>query len=132
MTGRSVSTSGVRDKPDDIEGEVSISQKAADRYRANTMRAQYLSSDRLEIQVNCRDLARKMQQPPNLDEVELKRLARYLGVRPRSIWLFKWQKCVTRVESWCDTDRAGCIRTRISVSGCALMLGNSTVCTYCN
>ena len=39
------------------------------------MRAQYLSSDRLEIQVKCRDLARKMQQPPNLDEVELTRLA---------------------------------------------------------
>ena len=35
------------------------------------------------------------------------------------------------IEAWCDTDHAGSIRTRKSVSGCALMLGNSTVSTYC-
>ena len=45
--------------------------------------------------------------------------------------MFRWQKRITRIESWCDTDHAGCIWTRKSVSGCALMLGNSTVCTYC-
>ena len=69
VTGRSVATPGVRDKLDDIEGEVPIGKEAADRYRANTMRAQYLSSDRPEIQVDCPDLARKMQQPSNLDEM---------------------------------------------------------------
>ena len=131
LTGRSVATPGVRDKLDDIEGEVPINKEASDRYRANTMCAQYLSSDRPEIQCECQDLARKMQQPSNLDEMGLKRLARFLGVRPRLVWLFKWQKRVTRIESWCDTDHAGCIRTRKSVSGCALMLGNSTVSTYC-
>ena len=30
----------------------------------------------------------------------LKRLARFLGVRQRLVWLFKWQKRVTRIESW--------------------------------
>ena len=75
--------------------------------------------------------ARKLQQPSNLDEMGLKTLARFFGVRPRLIWLFKWQKRVTRIEAWCDTDHAGCIRTRKSVSGCALVLGNSTVSTYC-
>ena len=131
VTGRSVTTPGVKDKADDIEGEMQISKEAADRYRANTMRAQYLSTDRPEIQVQCRDLARKMQQPSDLDEMGLKRLARFLGVQPRLVWVFKWQKRVTRIETWCDTDHAGCIRTRKSVSGCALMLGVSTVCTYC-
>ena len=91
----------------------------------------YLSCDRPEIQVECRDLARKLQQPSHLDEMGLKRLARYLGVRPRLVWLFRWQKRVTRIESWCDTDHAGCTRTKKSVPGCALMLGSSTVCTYC-
>ena len=95
------------------------------------MRAQNLSSDRPDFQNECRDLARKMQQPTNLDEMGLKRLARFLGVRPRLVWLFKWQKCVTRIESWCDTDHAGSIRTLKSVSSCALMLGGSTVSTYC-
>ena len=106
VTGRSVATPGVRDKLNDIEGEVPIDKEASDRYRANTMRAQYPSSDRLEIQVECHDLARKMQQPSNLDQMGLKRLARFLGVRPRLVCLLKWQKRVTRIESWCDTDHA--------------------------
>ena len=41
VTGRSVTTSGVRDKVADIEGEVPIDKEASDRYRANTMRAQF-------------------------------------------------------------------------------------------
>ena len=131
VTGRSVTTPGVRDKLNDIEGEAPIDKESADRYRANTMRAQYLSSDRLGIQVECRDLARKLQQPSNLDEMGLKRLARFHGVRPRLVWLFKWQKRVTQIEAWCDTYHAGCIRTRKRVSVCALMLGNSTVSTHC-
>ena len=45
-----------------------------------------------------------MQQPSNLDEMGLERVARFLGVRPRLVWLFKWQKRVTRIESWFDTD----------------------------
>ena len=130
VTGRSVATPGIRDKADDIEGEVPIGKEAAGRYRTKTMRAQYLSSDRPETKVECRDLARKMQQPSNLDEMGLKRSARFLGVHPRLVWPFKWQKRVTRIESWCDTDHAACIRTRKSASGCALMLGGSTVCTY--
>ena len=40
VTGRSVTTPGVRDKLDDIEGEASVDKEAADRYHANTMRAQ--------------------------------------------------------------------------------------------
>ena len=131
VTGRSVATPGVRDKTDDMEGEVSISKEAADRYRASTMRAQYLTSDRPDIQVECWDLARRMQQASNLDEMGLLRLARFLEVRPRLVWLVKWQKRVARIESRCDTDHAGCIRTKQSVSGCALMLGDSSVCTYC-
>ena len=93
------------------------------------MRAQYLSSDRPDIQIECRDLACKMQ-PSNLDEMGLKRLARFLRVRPRLVWSIKWQKRVIRIESWCGTDHAGCIRTRTSVSRSALMLGDSTVSTY--
>ena len=42
VTGRSVATLGVRDKLDDIEGDVPIDNEASDRYRAHTLRAQYL------------------------------------------------------------------------------------------
>ena len=90
VTSESVTTPGVRDKFSDIEGEVPIDKEASDRYLANTMRAQYLSSDKPRKQIECRDLARKMQQPSNRDEMGLKRLARFLGVRLRLVWLFKW------------------------------------------
>ena len=64
------------------------------------MRAQYLSSDRPEIQKSGAGIWHAtMQQPSNLDGMGLKRLARYLGVRPRLIWLFSRQKRVTRTES---------------------------------
>ena len=92
VTGRSFTAPGVRDKLTDIEGEVPIHREASDRYRANTMRAQFLSNDRLDIQIECWDQARKMQQSSNLGGMGLKRLARFLGVRPRLVWLFKWQK----------------------------------------
>ena len=93
------------------------------------MRAQYLSSDRPDFQIECRDLARKMQQPSNLDEMGLKRLARFLGVRPRLV---------------CSSSRIvlhesnpGAIQTMQAaselgrVSGCAMMMGGSTFSTYC-
>ena len=50
------------------------------------------------------DLVRWMQQPSNLDEMGLKRLTRFLGVRPRQVCLFKWQKRVTRTEFWLCVD----------------------------
>ena len=62
------------------------------------MRAQYLSSDRPEIQVECRDLARKMQQPSNLDEMGMKKSVRVLGVRPR-------RGLVVQVAKACNTHR---------------------------
>ena len=52
-----------------IEGEVPIDKEASNGFRANTMRAQFLSSDRTDVQFESRDLARKMQQPSNLDEM---------------------------------------------------------------
>ena len=57
VTGRSVATRGVRDKLTDSEGEFPIDKEASDRYRANTMHAQYLSSDRPDTQIECCDLA---------------------------------------------------------------------------
>ena len=69
VTGRSVTPPGVIDKLDDIEGEAPIDEESADC--ASTMRAQYLSSDRPKMQVECREEARKLQQPLNLDEMGL-------------------------------------------------------------
>ena len=60
------------------------------------------------------------------DEMGLKRLALFVGVRPRLVWLFKWPKRVARIESWYDMDHAGCIRTRKSVSGSSVSSSSSS------
>ena len=53
LTSRSVTTPGVSGKLTDIEGEVPIDKEASDRYRANTVHAQYLSIDRPDIHFAC-------------------------------------------------------------------------------
>ena len=121
---------GIRGKAGDVEGKVPISKEAADRYLADTMRAQHLSTDRPEMQVECRGVARKMQQSSNLDETGLKRLAPFLGVHPRLILDVQVAKA-SRTHGDLVRHRTGCIRTSKSLAGCALMLGVSTVCTYC-
>ena len=100
VTGRSVVTPGVRDKLTDTEGEVPIDKEASDRYRANTMRAQYLPSDRLDFQIECRDLARQMQQPSNLDEMGLD-------------WLV-FSECASLP---CDWDDSFLFSSRVSIGG---------------
>ena len=65
VTRRSVTAPGEGDKLTDIEGEVPMDKEASDRYRSNTMCAQ---CDRPDVQIEC-DLARKMQQPSNLDDM---------------------------------------------------------------
>ena len=81
VTGRSVTTPGVRDKLTDIEEEVPIDEEASDRYRANTMRAQDLSCDRPDIQIgHARCNSRRTWM-----NLGLKKLARFLGVRPRLV-----------------------------------------------
>ena len=101
------------------------------RHRANTMRAQYFQVTDLRYKSRvetCAQVGNSIEPGRNGFEDDW---PIFRDVRSRLIWLFKWQKRVTRIEAWCDTDHAGFVRTRKSVSGCALMLGNSTVSTYC-
>ena len=43
ISSKAVATPGVKDKADDIESENALGQTRAEKYRANTMRCQYLS-----------------------------------------------------------------------------------------
>ena len=51
---------GITWEADPRHAELMIDKEASDRYRANTTRAQYLSSDTPDIQVECQDLPRRM------------------------------------------------------------------------
>ena len=71
-----------------------------------------------------------MAQPTTRDADALKRLSRYLLGRPRLILHFEWQVKPALLEVFSDSDWAGCIRTRKSTTGGALMRGSHVLKTW--
>jgi hypothetical protein len=100
-----------------------LSAEDAHEYRAKVARANFLASDRPDIAFAVKELCRGMSSPTVRDAEALKRLARYLLGRPRLVWHYGWQKKATRIDVWSDSDWAGCVRTRRSTTGGALMRG---------
>ena len=86
-------------------------------------RANFLASDRPDIAFAVKELCRSMSSPALRDEEAFKRLARYLLGRPRLVWHFGWQKKPAHVDIWSDSDWAGCVKTRRSTTGGAMMRG---------
>ena len=99
-------------------------------YRSVAMRAAYLSMDRPDIQCIRRELAKAMASPTQRHMTALKRLARYLRVKPRLVQNFEYQEAVSEIVCWANAGHAGCVRTRKSTSGGVLMHGKHVLKTY--
>ena len=93
------------------------------------MRASYLSQDRGDIAESVMQLARWMAAPPLCHFQDLKRLGRYLRYRPRLVTVFREQPMPTHVAVVVDSDHAGCLETRKSVTGMVCCLGAHIVKT---
>ena len=89
-------------------------------------RANYLAADRPDIQYSAKEICRWMQEPTELSVIALKRLARYLKGKPRLVFNYRWQQACAG-DVFCDTDWAGCPRTRKSTSGGCLMIGGHLI-----
>ena len=61
---------------------------------------------------------------------KLKRLVRYLSGLPRLVYAYKWQNAPKSVDTFVDTDFAGCKETRRSTSGGAIMIGGCCIRHY--
>ena len=130
VTGKAV-TPIVKEKAEDAEKDMEeIAAELRTTYRSNTMRAAYLSQDRPDISAAIRELTQGMQKPLNHHWAKLKRLARYLNYKPRMVQKFPYQRGVSKYECWCDSNHAGCIRTRKSTSGGAFMAGKCCLRHY--
>ena len=95
------------------------------------MRIGYLSQDRPDLQRVTRELAKGLQKPTVRHLMMLKRAARYLKGNPRLAQRFQYQTSFGKLIGWSDTDHAGCVRTRKSTTGGAIMAGKNTLLTYC-
>ena len=111
-------------------GDVLVDESTARVYRSVAMRVAYLSMDRPDLQQGARELAKGLKTPTDRHWTALKRIARYLKNRPRLVQEFPYQTSVGNITVWADTDHAGCIRTRKSTTGGAVLMGKCTIHTY--
>jgi hypothetical protein len=104
------------------EGLEPLNAEEAGKYREAVARANFLSADRPDISYAVKELCRSMSAPTSRDDEALKRLSRYLLGRPRMVMEFVWQEPMP-ITVYTDSDWAGCLTTRKSTSGGALMRG---------
>ena len=88
----------------------------------------YMTVDRADCQYATKELARAMANPTVKDSEKGKRIARYL--RPRAALVFAWQPETDELGIYSDSDWAGCVGTRRSTSGGAVMWGKHALKTY--
>jgi hypothetical protein len=107
-----------------------LDEAAASDFRARAARANFMACDRPDVAFAVKELCRGMSAPTTRDADALKRLSRYLLGRPRLVLHFAWQTRPALLEVFSDSDWAGCIRTRKSTTGGALMRGRHVLKTW--
>ena len=112
----------VRATREQLEEDADLDASKRTPYRAVVARANYLASDRPELQFSSKEVCRWMSSPTDLSLAALKRLGRFVKGHQRLVYHYPWQT-VDRVDTYSDTDWAGCLKTRKSTSGGCLMLG---------
>ena len=128
QNGKAVSTPGIKvtGKPNP-ELDALLEDKEASMYRGLAARANYLSQDRSDIKFAVKEICRRMSNPRVKDLQALKRLARYLVGCPRMVIEFRAQSMPKFIDTWCDSDWAGCPDTRKSTSGGIIMWGDHPI-----
>ncbi len=97
---------------------------------ARAARANFLASDRPDIAFAVKELCRGMSAPTARDPEALKRLARYLLGKPRVVFHYAWQRAPESLDVYTDSDWAGCVKTRKSTTGGALLRGRHVLKTW--
>ena len=121
-----VSTPGAKVKLEERLKEVSLGPVEATSFRACAARANYLAQDRADFSFACKEVCREMSEPKSGSWERLKRTVRYGLHMPRLVHHYRWQTA-GEIETYVDSDWAGCVLTRKSTSGGAIMLGDHLV-----
>ena len=100
-----------------------LDAEKATQFRKIGARANYLAADRPDIMYSVKEICRQMSRPTLGGWKRLKRLARYLLVRPRTILKYHWQMREGEAEGFSDSDWAGCRRSGKSTSGGVIKIG---------
>ena len=118
-------TPGIKD--DSERSGTPMSASEATRFRKGTAILNYLSQDRVDVSFASKEASRCMADPQVGDEKGLLRAIRYLGRFPRLISRYDWQDPVSQVVVFTDSDWGGCVRSRRSTSGGAMLHGQHLI-----
>ena len=113
----------------DDRGKLSPSQTSL--YRGIAARANYLAADRPDLLFPAKELCRRMAEPSHDDWDKLVRLGRYLKAKPEVVLWYKFQGKPEGLETFSDTDWAGCRRTRRSTTGGYTVYGSHVLKMWC-
>jgi hypothetical protein len=127
---RSVYTPGVKDPENNIDPWVDgipMEGEMAARYRSAAAKLNYVSLDNPCIAFASKEVSRTMAKPLIGDEVQLKRVLRYLSKIPTCRYNYRWQSEPENLEGYTDSDWAGCRKTRRSTSGGVILHGGHLI-----
>ena len=119
---------GMKEQP--LVGQI-LNPVETTRYRALAATANFLAIDRGDIVYCARELTRHMAKPTTADWEKMVRLERYLKNRPRVQLWYKFQETPCQLETFSDTDWAGCRRTRRSTTGGYTVAGSHLIEMWC-
>jgi hypothetical protein len=120
---KALSAPGTASKEFEAPGDESdLPEKVARLFRSFAARANYLALDRPDISQATKELCRRMSAPRVADLTALLRVARYLAGASRVVYEYPWQHRPV-LSAYTDSDFAGCVATRRSTSGGAVLLG---------
>ena len=108
---RTLGTLGVGATSAQYEEDMPLDQNLHSAYRAIAARSHYLASDRRDMQFRVNEGCSWLAKPEELAMARLKRLVRFVESKQRIVVRYPWQK-TQRLETYSDTDWAGCIRFR--------------------
>ena len=123
---KAVSTPGLRASFKDLEHDSDLNASTHTAFRGAAARGNYLATDRLDCQFATTEVCRFMAKPTTHSWTDLKRLVRYLAGQPRLVYVYRLQE-TSHLDTYTDTDWAGCPRTRKSTSGGCVLLGRHTI-----
>ena len=119
---RALSAPGTNSKDFEDMNEEELPEKSARLFRSFAARANYLAMDRPDISQATKELCRRMSAPRAADLRALSRVARYLAGAGRVVYEYPWQH-QSVLSVYTDSDFAGCVASRLSTSGGAVLLG---------
>jgi hypothetical protein len=123
---RALSAPGTHSKdyegPTEAGPEDVLPAAVASLFRSFAARANYLAMDRPDLAQATKELCRRMSDPRAADLQALGRVARYLLGAARVVYEYPWQQRPV-LKAYTDSDFAGCVASRLSTSGGAVLLG---------